>query len=271
LGGFFTAMKGVVKMNRQKLSQQVMWAILIPLLLVGCGAPAATPTSEPSPEPVVEVGDVIFDGTECTVSGSTELPPGRYSFVLKDQSELEVNLFVSRLTDGKTFQDLLDLQSEPGEYVPEQDWIDHAVELGSAWNKPDGGKVHTYIFIEEDALSQLAPQDRLSTPEQTLRDAKVRWPAKKAKWLDRNYKRIEKMGGLAAAKAALFGRPGREEKIKFLMSFTGIGPKYARNLMMDAYHPDFRSLEYNFAQQNALKNGRLAFLCKVLWRLRKSS
>ena len=111
-------------MNRQMLIQQVMWAILIMLLLVGCGAPAAAPTSEPSPEPVVvEVGDVIFDGTECTVSGSTELPPGRYSFVLKDLSEEDVHLFVSRLTDGKTFQDLLDLQSEPGEYVPEQDWL----------------------------------------------------------------------------------------------------------------------------------------------------
>jgi hypothetical protein len=142
-------MKGVIKMNRQKLFQQVMWAILITLLLVGCGAPAATPTSEPSPEPVVEVGDVIFDGTECTVSGSTELPPGRYSFVLKDLSEEDVHLFVSRLTDGKTFQDLLDLQSEPGEYVPEQDWLNHTVEPGSAWNKPDGGEVHTYIFIEE--------------------------------------------------------------------------------------------------------------------------
>ena len=102
------------------------------------------------------------------------------------------------------------------------------------------GNRANYEKVTFDALSQLAPQDRLSTPEQTLRDAKVRWPAKKAKWLDRNYKRIEKMGGLVAAKAALFGRPGREEKIKFLMSFTGIGPKYARNLMMDAYHPDFR-------------------------------
>ena len=136
-------------MNRQRLSQQVMWAILITLLLVGCGAPAATPTSEPSPEPVVEVGDVIFDGTGCTVSGSTELPPGRYSFVLKNLSEQSTGIFVSRLTDGKTFQDLLDLQSEPGEYVPEQDWLKNAVERGIAWNKPDGGNVHTYLLIKE--------------------------------------------------------------------------------------------------------------------------
>ena len=128
-----------------------MWSILIMLLLVGCGAPAATPASEPSPEPVVEVGDVIFDGTECTVSGSTELSPGRYSFVLRDLSEEDVHLFVDRLTDGKTFQDLLDLQSEPGEYFTAPDWTTGVLEPGSAWNKPDGGEVHTYILTSEGA------------------------------------------------------------------------------------------------------------------------
>jgi hypothetical protein len=71
------------------------------LLLVGCGAPAATPASEPSPEPVVEVGDVTFDGTECTVSGSTELPPGRYSFVLKNLSEEDMLLLIFRLSRSK--------------------------------------------------------------------------------------------------------------------------------------------------------------------------
>lgn len=34
--------------------------------------------------------------------------------------------------------------------------------------------------------------------------------------------------------------PGREAKIRFLESFPGIGPKYARNMMMDVYHEDFR-------------------------------
>ena len=136
-------------MNRQKLSQQVMWAILITLLLVGCGAPAATPTSGPLPESIAEVGEVIFDGTECTVLGPTELPTGKYSFVLKDLSKINVNLYVSRLTDGKTYQDLLDGQSEPGEYYPKPDWVVHAIEPGSAWSKPDGGEVHTYFLTRE--------------------------------------------------------------------------------------------------------------------------
>jgi hypothetical protein len=144
-------MKGAIKMNVQKLSQHVMSAILIMFLLVGCGVPAATPTptSEPSPELVVEVGDVTFDGTECTVSGSTELPPGRYSFVLKNLSEEDASLLIFRLPDGKAFQDLLDLQSEPGEWVSKPDWAIDAVETGVAWYKEDGGEVHTYMFINE--------------------------------------------------------------------------------------------------------------------------
>jgi cobyric acid synthase len=42
------------------------------------------------------------------------LPPGRYSFVLKNLSEEDVSLLIFRLPDGKAFQDLADLQSEPG-------------------------------------------------------------------------------------------------------------------------------------------------------------
>jgi len=137
-------------MDGQKPSQRtVMWSILIMLLLVGCGAPAATPASEPPPEPVVEVGDVAFDGTECTVSGSTELPLGRYSFVLKNLSEEDVRLLIFRLPDGKTFQDLLDLQSEPGEWVSKPDWAIDAVETGVAWYKEDCGEVHSYMLINE--------------------------------------------------------------------------------------------------------------------------
>jgi hypothetical protein len=135
--------------NRKKIYQRVIWGILATLLLVGCGAPTATLISEPSPEPIVEVGEVTFNGTECIVSIPTELQPGRYSFVLKNLSEEEVGFYVSRLTDGKTFQDLLDFQNEPGDYVPHHNWIKNAVGLGSAWQKPDGGEVYSFKLISE--------------------------------------------------------------------------------------------------------------------------
>jgi hypothetical protein len=102
------------------------------------------------------------------------------------------------------------------------------------------GNRDNYQKVTFDVLSQLLPSERLSVLEKTLRDAKVRMAAKKAKWLARNYDRIMRTGGLTAAKAALLSRPGRTGKIEFLKSFDGIGDKYARNIMMDVYHPDFR-------------------------------
>jgi thermostable 8-oxoguanine DNA glycosylase len=75
---------------------------------------------------------------------------------------------------------------------------------------------------------------------ETLRDAKVRWPNKKAEWLARDFERIVDMGGVTEAREALLGKIGQAAKIEFLQSFVGIGEKYARNIMMDVYHPDFR-------------------------------
>jgi hypothetical protein len=34
---------------------------------------------------------------------------------------------------------------------------------------------------------------------------------------------------------------GREAKIAFMKRFHVVGPKYARNIWIDAYHPDFRN------------------------------
>ena len=65
-------------------------------------------------------------------------------------------------------------------------------------------------------------------------------PDKKAQWLARNFDLIKEMGGPKAAREALLSTPGRDEKIKLLKSFAGVGDKYARNILMDVYHPDFR-------------------------------
>ena len=131
---------------------QCLFGFLLLAILTGCGAPTATPTPEPSPKTVVEVGEVIFDGEACTFTGSTELSPGKNSFILKNLTEEDVNLFVSKHVGGKTFQDVLDLQGEPGESLPDpvyDELFDKVVEPGSAQHKPDGGEVHTYLFNSE--------------------------------------------------------------------------------------------------------------------------
>jgi hypothetical protein len=97
-----------------------------------------------------------------------------------------------------------------------------------------------YSRVTYAALSALDPKDRVREVEETLRAASVRYPVSKAEQLVDNLSLIDDLGGLAEARKRLLGASGREGKLAFLKRFKGIGPKYARNIMMDVYHPEFR-------------------------------
>lgn len=66
--------------------------------------------------------------------------------ILRDLSDIDVNRWVGRTTDGKTYQDFMDLASVPNEYFPKPDFVNYAIEPGRTLLAPDGGAVHTYIF-----------------------------------------------------------------------------------------------------------------------------
>ena len=97
-----------------------------------------------------------------------------------------------------------------------------------------------YSKVDYATLRRLPVRTRTSHVERILTAAGVRWPTRKAVFISACLDRIEAMGGLVAAKEKLLSQPGREGKIAFLDAFPGIGPKYARNIMMDVYHEDFR-------------------------------
>ncbi len=84
-------------------------------------------------------------------------------------------------------------------------------------------------------------EEPLSVLEDRLTAAPVRWPRQKASRLLENFQRIEKAGGPEKLKWELISHEGQKDKITFLRTFKGIGPKYARNMMMDVYHEDFRN------------------------------
>jgi endonuclease III len=65
-------------------------------------------------------------------------------------------------------------------------------------------------------------------------------PDRKGDFIVGCFDRVQLMGGPEAAKAELLAQSGREAKIRWLKSMPGIGEKYARNIMMDVYHEDFR-------------------------------
>ncbi len=98
-----------------------------------------------------------------------------------------------------------------------------------------------YNRVTFDALANFSPAGRLQLIETVLRDAKVRMPRQKAEWLNYNYERILQMGGLEEVRRHALSQLGTEAKVAFLKRFRGIGDKYARNIWMDVYHPDFHN------------------------------
>jgi hypothetical protein len=109
----------------------------------------------------------------------------------------------------------------------------------AGWHGLIGNKSN-YDKLCFDVLAKLAPASRRTQVETTCRVAKIRMPGIKAGYILTCFEQIQKLGGPESAKARLLAQRGRDAKIAFLKSFRGIGDKYARNIMMDVYHPDFR-------------------------------
>ena len=102
------------------------------------------------------------------------------------------------------------------------------------------GDQNNYREMSYNRLQNLSPKKRVGHAAAVFEVAKVRYPNQKAKNIIACFDRIESLGGLRKAKKTLLNQSGRTGKIKFLKSFAGIGDKYARNIMMDVYHEDFR-------------------------------
>lgn len=102
------------------------------------------------------------------------------------------------------------------------------------------GNPENYRRITFEALSSLSPEGRLQELTGVLGAAAVRMPGRKAEWLAADFDRIQEMGGPEKTKDALLNKSGRDAKIAFLKQLAGIGDKYARNIFMNVYHPEFR-------------------------------
>lgn len=102
------------------------------------------------------------------------------------------------------------------------------------------GNHSNYRRVTYEAIAAIAEGERLARVKSVCWEAKVRMPDLKAEYIIGCFKCVQEMGGPAAAKEKLLSQPGREGKIAFLKELPGIGDKYARNIMMDVYHEDFR-------------------------------
>jgi len=114
-----------------------------------------------------------------------------------------------------------------------------AATLGNSRGSQLVKKEEFHSRVRWDALAKLSKNRRLTVLKRTLREASVRMPDIKAERLARNFQLIERRGSPETVKKDLVNTKGRNAKIAFLKQFEGIGNKYSRNMMMDAYHVDF--------------------------------
>lgn len=135
-----------------------LWIILV-VFLVACASEPETPEviSEPAPPEVVsepETPEVTFDEDGCSYSGPTELQTGLRSIVSKNllgqgqEAYLDLDFSVGPLPDGYTYQDFLDLQSEPGAYFPNPGWPGWRFALIPSepwtWDESAGARIYNW-------------------------------------------------------------------------------------------------------------------------------
>ncbi len=137
--------------------------------------------------------------------------------------------------------------SDPDPKYEREDFVWHLLlQSFATWGSSRGfdGLINTeenYRRVTYGRLKEIPAEQRPGHIEEVLRDATVRYPESKSKYLSENVELISEMGGLQAAREEALGRPGAEAKIEFMKQFKGIGDKYARNIWMDARHPDFQN------------------------------
>lgn len=147
---------------------------------------------------------------------------------------------------AKKYWDDLEARKQNASKLERHDFIWHSFLEGMATMGNANGYTglienpENYAQVTFEQLVPLSPDERTERLSNVLARAKVRWARSKAAYLAANVERILELGGLEAARDLLLNAQGREGKIKYLATFSGIGPKYARSVLMDTYHEDFR-------------------------------
>jgi hypothetical protein len=128
--------------------------IILFVAIAACGPSSKTShpvlDADAVAQAVAEGIEVKFYGESCDVAAPEVLPIGEYVFVFNDlEGKQSADLYIGRLTDGHTFQDLLDPQGdEPGKYYHKPEWLIYAEKTDSEWDLSTGVKSVTY-FLEE--------------------------------------------------------------------------------------------------------------------------
>lgn len=109
-----------------------------------------------------------------------------------------------------------------------------AATLGGSWRWDKRVKPIYDVELSWAALDGLWMEER-----QERFNLVGRYWRRTGAFLERMYARLLQEGGPGVTRSNLAVMTGRET-LTFWLAFDGVGPKYARNIMMDVYHPSFR-------------------------------
>ena len=118
-------------MNLRLMIKSLCIIILTMLILVGC-------TPGEADKDIV----ITFDGEGCTYDGPSVASEGNRIITLKNNSEREVLLDMTRIDEGKTWQDVLDHFGEVESWPP---WLSYGIVTGYS---PDNPEVWEYTLTE---------------------------------------------------------------------------------------------------------------------------
>jgi hypothetical protein len=154
--------------------------VLVVLLLAACSgssdesadttlAPTTTETTTTvAPTTTVAMSAAVigvsFDGERCEVD-TESVPAGGHAFVVTNDSDHAVALYVSSLVDGHTFDELLELQEEVGgspNYWPKPDWVVYEL-LDFSPSRPEV-ELSDNQFMEDWLLTEGTDAVYLSVP-----------------------------------------------------------------------------------------------------------
>jgi hypothetical protein len=88
-----------------------------------------------SSKPVTAV--LTFDGATCTYEGPEEISSGDMKITLKNSSEYEADIWIVKLDEGRTWQDILDYVGTPVSDVPPPPRVKNGATKQGIPNEPN--------------------------------------------------------------------------------------------------------------------------------------
>ena len=80
---------------------------------------------------------LTFDGETCNYDGPNVITQGQLTIVLNNKTDLDVDLWVAKLNEGRTWQDMLDYIGLPGSNVHRPPWSSSSISMTTVANNPD--------------------------------------------------------------------------------------------------------------------------------------